>query len=236
MISRKNILELDTRRKIYNYILKNPGSYEREISKKMGIPKSTLRHHLITLNKRELISSKKDKGYTRYYAVDKIGKKEKEILAVLKQDIPRNILLYLLYYAVCSQSEISKAVEKKPSTINYHLKKLIGLNLIEIAGENFRDKLKNNKLNFRKKNKNEILYKIIDRETNYIVYDLLIICKDSVSDKEFLNSLLFTEESIKHFQKRIPKKYKLGIIQTPEQQIDNVINALKEIISYPYYW
>ena len=170
MISRKNILEISNRKKIYEYILKNPSSYEREISKKIGIPKSTLRYHLYTLKKRELINSREEKGYTRYFVLNKLGKREKEILSVLKQEVPRNILLYLMYYVVCSQKEISKVVEKRPSTIAYHLKKLKKICLITIV-DNKPDEEKK-KPSLRKKFKGARLYKIIDRETYYNLYDL----------------------------------------------------------------
>ena len=141
-----------------------------------------------------------------------------------------------MYYVLCSQLEISKAIEKKPSTVYYHLKKLKDLGLI--VKSDFYDE-KNieskEKLNVRKKIKGEILYKLKDREANYTLYNLLITCKDSVTDKDFLNCLLFTDEAILHFQKRVRKKHLLGIILTPEQEIDNVIKAVEEAIPHLYY-
>jgi DNA-binding transcriptional ArsR family regulator len=236
MISRKNILDLELRRKIYNYILENPSSYEREISKKMDIPKTTLRHHLITLKKLELITEKNANGYKRYFVVNKIGKRDKEILNILKQNIPRNILLYLMYYVVCSQLEISRALEKKPSTINFHLKKLKDLGLITQANFNDRKKTTNNKKLFvRKKIKREILYKLINRETNYILYNLLIICKDSVSDKDFLNCILFTNEAIERFQRRIPRVHLNGVVKSPEQEIENIVKMIYTVLPHPYH-
>jgi len=236
MISSKNILNLELRREIYNYILNNPSSYVREISKKMEIPKTTLRHHLITLEKRELITSKEGKGFKRYYVANKLGKREKEILTILKRDIPRNILLYLMHYVVCSQLEISKVLEKNPATVSYHIKKLKELGLIVKSDFDDEGNLKSNKkLKVRKKIKREILYRLKDRETNYTLYNLLTICKDSVSDKELLNCLLFTDEAKEHFQKRIPKKHPLGIILTPEQEIDNVLKAANMFLPYPIF-
>jgi len=63
MISNKNILELELRRNIYDFILKNPGFHLRGLSRKLKIPKSTLLHHLKILKKRELIimNSKDDR-------------------------------------------------------------------------------------------------------------------------------------------------------------------------------
>ena len=44
-------LKLETRRKIYTHILKAPGLHEREISRVLNIPLSTLDYHIQFLNK-----------------------------------------------------------------------------------------------------------------------------------------------------------------------------------------
>ena len=47
---RNVILELEKRRKIYNYILTNPGLHFNEIVRGLQIPKTTLEYHLNYLN------------------------------------------------------------------------------------------------------------------------------------------------------------------------------------------
>ncbi|MCK4365849.1 MAG: winged helix-turn-helix transcriptional regulator [Thermoplasmatales archaeon] len=46
MISNENILELETRRQIYNIILENPGLHLRELSRRTNLSFGGLRHHL----------------------------------------------------------------------------------------------------------------------------------------------------------------------------------------------
>ena len=137
MISNKNILDLEQRRSIYNYILKNPGLHQRELSRRLKIPKSTLLHHLKILKKQDLVILRTVNGYHRIYASKKLGNKEKEILNLLRQKIPQQILLYLVSKTHCSQIELSEVLEKKPPIISYYLKKLYDLDLIEsVQGKN----------------------------------------------------------------------------------------------------
>ena len=51
MISKKNILKLEIRRKIYDFVDKNPGLHVREISRRMDIPINTLIYHIKYLKK-----------------------------------------------------------------------------------------------------------------------------------------------------------------------------------------
>ena len=96
MIFKENILKLEKRREIYNFILENPGLHLREISRRINISFGGLRHHLDILKKQELIITKDDLKYTRYYATQKVGKNDREILNLLRQDVPRKIIYLLL--------------------------------------------------------------------------------------------------------------------------------------------
>jgi len=133
MISRKNIFNLKKKKEIYEFITENPGVYLREISRRLNIPRTTLIHHLKYLKKHDLIFLKFSGGYTRCWPTNKMGIKEKEMLGVLRQEIPRNILIIIYFKTGQSQDEISKELCKHPSTINFHLKKLKELDLIDEA-------------------------------------------------------------------------------------------------------
>ena len=96
MISKEDILKLETRRNIYDFILKNPGLHLREISRRANIPLGSLNYHLNFLNKNELIVTKYDPRYLRYYVKQTVGKKDKEIINLLRQEIPLRIVILLL--------------------------------------------------------------------------------------------------------------------------------------------
>jgi DNA-binding transcriptional ArsR family regulator len=130
MVNKKEILNFETRRKIFSYIKNNPGLHLRELSRKLDVPYSTIKYHLNILEKNDLILSKDQNGYQRYYLKDKIGSKYKEIINVLRQDTTRKIILCLLDNTSCTRKELSKELNKSPQTISFHLKKLLELNII----------------------------------------------------------------------------------------------------------
>lgn len=222
-----NILLLSTRRNIYQFILKSPGLHLRELSRRLHMPLTTVKYHLHVLQKRELIKEKTEGRYHRYYVTHKIGAREKKIISLLREDIPRTIILYLMIRYWSPQIDISKSLKKHPTTIEFHLKKLMDLGLIQqvkpVDGKIYRDE------------KPRIIEcETIGREKVYIlknpqqIYDLLITYKHSIIE-EMISEQIF--EFINYFQttghpKKViaPKKW--------EKAIDDV---LWEIFPNPYY-
>jgi len=130
MGEKERVLELKTRRIIYNYILKNPGLHERELSRQLETALSTLDYHLYYLKKRELIIAKSDGHYTQYYASGKIGSKDKNFLALLRQKVPRRIIIFLLIRGSCTHKSIWDHIGLAASTTSFHLNKLVNNNII----------------------------------------------------------------------------------------------------------
>lgn len=232
MLMKDNILKLEKRQEIYEYILKNPGLHLREISRNIDISFGGLRHHLNYLKKYELIKTKIDKRYKRYYASNTIGKKDKEILNLLRQETPCRIINLLLipgpghifidlktqekeltkpsrYMKTYSKQELIDLtrywdgpygeffhLQKHPTTINFHLNKLLEVDLIE-------------KIKIGRKMK----YKLKDEE--YIL-SLFIRYKDALSIKSIDLLLYWREKSMR----------KAG---------DKVEDVLWDIFPHPYH-
>jgi len=174
MISNENILKLETRRKIYNTILKYPGLHLRELSRRMNISFGTLRHHIAYLEKNNLIITKADHRYTGYYVSREVSQEDKELFNILRQKIPRKIILLMFcswtgekwknkglnknckelktvdyrnqstYPIAFSRKELIELAKywkgpyaklfhlnKHPTTLDFHLEKLLGAGLIE---------------------------------------------------------------------------------------------------------
>jgi len=96
MISNEKILELETRRQIYNIILKYPGLHLRELSRKINISFSSLRYHLNYLEKYGYVVTKTDKRFKRFFASKKVSIRDKIWLNILRQEVPRKIVLLLI--------------------------------------------------------------------------------------------------------------------------------------------
>jgi len=135
MISTQDILKLETRRKIYNYISENPGLHYREIQRKTKIPDATLKYHLKKLEKNNFITHVKNIRYKNYFIKGEIGRKEKKILSLLTKEVYRNIILGLLLGINQSRKDLIYNMDMDISieTLSFHLKKLMKLDLIEIA-------------------------------------------------------------------------------------------------------
>ena len=120
---KKDVLELETRRKIYKTILKNPGLHLREIQRQINIPYSSLKYHLNFLVKRDLISLEECRNYTRYFIKNNFGNLHKKIISLLREKTTNDIMIYLLVNICSSRSELSKLFNKDDATVLFHLKK-----------------------------------------------------------------------------------------------------------------
>ncbi|UCH71459.1 MAG: winged helix-turn-helix transcriptional regulator [Thermoplasmatales archaeon] len=126
-----DVLYLEKRRKIYNFILKCPGIHFSDLSRKLNIPKTTLSHHIKYLKKHNLIVEKKLKKYFRYYVSYSVSREDKELFDCIRKKIPRNILLLFLIDLCLTRQDISRELEIHPNTVAYHLKNMLKLDIIE---------------------------------------------------------------------------------------------------------
>jgi len=157
-------MELETRRKIYELIRKSPGIHFREIERRLNIAVGNLQYHLYYLEKKNLIRSEQDGEYTRYYPKDcKLDEIDKKILSFLRRRTARRILIYLLTNPNANNKEIAQGIGLSPSTISWHLNKLVEAKIVE-----------------RKKEGRESFFRVKDPER---VARLLITYKESFLDK-----------------------------------------------------
>jgi DNA-binding transcriptional ArsR family regulator len=126
--------ELQTRKRIYDTIVSSPGLHLRELSRLLDIPLGTLRYHLSYLEKHELINAQKDHRYKRYYS-RKLSPQQKRILAKLRREIPRGIVLFLLLNPNSKHSDLLENFDLSPSTITYYLKRLTAEGIIKRSDE-----------------------------------------------------------------------------------------------------
>ena len=235
MISRKNILEFEARRKIYNFILENPGLHLSEISRKTETPKTTLRHHLKYLKENNLINSKLEDNYKRYYPIEKYGQTEKKILALIRKDTTRRILTYMFMTVTASQIEIAFFLKKRTSTIYFHLKKMEEIGLIErVPVDNKgRSYCWGNQTEVEREYiKGEKLYRFKDQKTAQIVYHMLLaINKYNLPDLDFV----YTLDHFILFIQCINLNRPPGKIKTTSRSFDDAINRIFEIFPHPYH-
>jgi len=216
MEKKSNILLLNKRKRIYNFILENPGFHLREIQRKLNISYSTLRYHLNYLKKRELILTKEEKGYKRYFISKKVGNGDKEIFKIIRD---KNLIKILIVFLSCAGKEIffkkdlrnlpdphgkygwydpwNFIIFKHRTTIAYYLEKLVEVEILE-------------KVKIRKKTG----YKITDSEK---IIDFLIRYNKEIDD-EFITQLINWSNDY-----HIPST------------IDDIIDNIYDIFPNPYH-
>jgi DNA-binding transcriptional ArsR family regulator len=123
-------LELETRRRIYQHVQKSAGAHMREIGRDLAIPMGTLEYHLHYLVKADLLTIRQDPRYTRYFATGELSRRDKDILAVLRQKVPRQIAAHLLLVPASSHGTILEKFALAPSTLSFHIKKLVNSGIV----------------------------------------------------------------------------------------------------------
>ena len=123
-------LELESRRNIYEAISKVPGIHFRELNRRLGIPLGVIEYHLKYLENHELIVSKRAGRYKRYYVLGKLGSKDKQLMGLLQQQMPRRILMHLLLHPKTTQKRLRKEFKISASTLSFHLSKLLDAEII----------------------------------------------------------------------------------------------------------
>ena len=183
------ILELKRRREIYEFISQNSGLHMRDISRKLNVPFTSLKYHLNYLEKKGFIISRDDGKYRRYFISLEIGEKEKRILNCLRKRTTLHIILWFFIAVQCSQKDISRFLEKHPTTISFHLRKMIQAGIIEQIsidkGVIYND-VPPITIN-RPQVSSEKIYVLQDP---WMIYDLLIKNKENLGDKEVVIGII----------------------------------------------
>jgi predicted transcriptional regulator len=125
-----HVLELETRRKIYNLILRNPGLHANKIATDLSMSGQLADYHLAYLEKNNLVVAVKEEGFRRYYIKGSIGLEERTRISILRHETPLRIVLFLLEHPYSTHGEILQHLSIVKSTLSYHLTKLLEKGII----------------------------------------------------------------------------------------------------------
>jgi parallel beta-helix repeat protein len=124
-IKKEEILDQYLRGKIHGYIIANPGEHYNAIKNALGLNNGALAHHLSILEKEELVKSKNDGLYKRFYpyTMNPDG-------ATGTTHIQKLILNLMESNPGMTQKQIAARVGIHQSTVSYHVKCLQKKNLV----------------------------------------------------------------------------------------------------------
>ncbi|MDG6220353.1 MAG: winged helix-turn-helix transcriptional regulator [Candidatus Thermoplasmatota archaeon] len=130
MKDKRDDLALETRRAIYEVVADFPGLHFREIVRRLGMSPSNVEYHLRYMVKHDLLTVVEDGKLKRFYVRGKVGHDEKVLLSVLRKEISRGIVLFLLLEPDSGPAEILEVFDLSPSQLNYHVGKLLSKGII----------------------------------------------------------------------------------------------------------
>jgi predicted transcriptional regulator len=128
-----DVLELETRKEIFSCIKKNPGVNLSFIAESLKMSTQLVDYHLLYLEHRELVTIEKEGGYKRCYVKDSVGVHDKRMLGVFRQQIPLQIVLFLLKHPYSRHRDLLKHFGMSSSRFSYHLRKLVKNGIIQIS-------------------------------------------------------------------------------------------------------
>lgn len=127
--TKKKILKLEIRKKIYYMILKFPGIHFNELLRKGDFASGQLSHHLYILEKNKLIYKVKGK-VVNYYSLENFDLNDELYLKYLRDPKKRKIIKLILENDIVSFHLIEKELGLVSSTVSWHLNDLVKNNIL----------------------------------------------------------------------------------------------------------
>ncbi len=132
------LLELETRRDIYDLVRREPGLHMREIQRRLDLSIALTEYHLRQLEESDLVTSIMEEGYKRFYPTTgadggelrSLGGEERRMLGLFRQPIPLRVTLFLLNDEPATNSQIADGLGLSRSRLSFHLNKMLRQNVI----------------------------------------------------------------------------------------------------------
>jgi len=122
----KNLLENQTRAKIYDSVKKNPGSTMADITKREGLNLGTVRYHINQLKASQKITFIRSNKFLRIFQnSNTYNDREKMIISTLNRSSARSIVMYLDSHPGSNNTQIAENLKISESGIHVQLKKLL---------------------------------------------------------------------------------------------------------------
>jgi predicted transcriptional regulator len=155
--------ELETRKRVFDLVVQNPGVHLREIERLTNLPLGVVRYHLDRLQREGLIEPQEDRYFKRFFPKNRIPNVPTETFNVLRQESLRRLVLHLLNSPGSTHQSLKIALQIPGSTLSTYLSILLKKNVVR-----------------REKKGKENLYFIVDEES---VMKVLLVYRPSFLDK-----------------------------------------------------
>lgn len=130
---RDKAFEVGIRQQLFTLISECPGLHFRDVQRRTEAATGNLSYHLEHLVKAGLLEPVRDGKYLRYYVPKEASVEQKGILKLVRLKTDRHILLILLQNGVSTNEQLSEILHLSPSTISWHLKKLVNADILNAS-------------------------------------------------------------------------------------------------------
>lgn len=117
--------------RLLEHIQNNPGCHLRQIKRDLDLGMGTIQYHLNLLEKQGKINSERQNLHKYYFPIGLFEQNERDILKIMNQETAREILLAILEKKNPTQTDISNHMKISSPSVNWHIKRLVELNLIK---------------------------------------------------------------------------------------------------------
>lgn len=119
----------ESRTELERYVRERPGSHFSAIVDALGQATGQVQHHLSRLVRADRVERATVNGQTHYYPPG-YDDREKEVLALLRRESPREIVTRLLTEGEQRPDDLAARLELARSTIEYHLEHLCAVDVV----------------------------------------------------------------------------------------------------------
>lgn len=129
------ILALETRKEIFEYVEANPGVHFSKLKRDLDMETGLLQHHLRELEDHGVLESRDHQDRRRLFVAQELDDEERAILSWLRYETTRHILLFLLREGPRRNRDIAEAVGVTPATVSWHISRLVDAGVVEEGSE-----------------------------------------------------------------------------------------------------
>ncbi len=127
----QNVLENRNRLNIFNYVLRNPGCTQSEISSAHNMKSGTVKYHVQMLESEGKITLRRMEKFTRLFTSSRANSElEKVVLSYMKNETSKNLLCAILEEPGVTNSRLSERFRLDKSSVHWHLERFLNDSLV----------------------------------------------------------------------------------------------------------
>lgn len=124
------VLDHPTRRRIHDAIQAEPGIHFQALSRKAGVGRGALDHHLRKLVAADVVTVRKAPGYTCYFPKGRLDRRFLDAAPAVRSEGSKAVLQAVATRPGTSSRDLALGLGMAPSTVSYHIKRLQAAGLV----------------------------------------------------------------------------------------------------------